>query len=954
MHERERGAPMQVEALSLNKIFNSESKTEFEIGTLSDRTMEVSSEDKVFIGCKESGFSADEFDLKNKNRALPKDESKVVKENIEKISENIMGKPKDIYEELGFAAPKDDIETLVTVTDRVKIQLARYSDSYEIKGSGIDISVLEEVTGSSAEANLLAKKINDSYEMAQGIKNYDSGSKEYLLRNNLAPTINNLYITDHTGAGERVSETKLNNEEWTNIIPQVKSMLEKSGLEASYERLDNAKWIIEQKIPLTSENILKVEELQSVDINMEPLEVYGKILDSVLCGIAPRDTLLTRGKDYLQRAQEALNIIENANKEDVIGIVASGKELNIANLSLAAEPVTKMDLDKVTAYRQLEEIRLIMTVEANIKMLKKGIIIEIEPLKNLIKELESYEKEYYGALLRSAEAEESFENQSILKNTINAVDYLKSVPYQIVGKLLYDDNNNTVSSLVSDSKEAISRYEIMSTRIRTDLGDSLTKAFRNIDKILEDIGLEYNKINEKAVKILAYNDIGITEENIIRVKENYEEYSRLIENLKPKTTAHLIKNGINPLETEIKELNNQIELINNEIGSHDERYSDFLIKMEKNTELTKEERDAYIGIYRLLYQVEKNDFAAIGSLLNQGTEVNLKNLASAVKTKKAQNMDYVVSESFGESIFAKNNDSNILSQLRYFSNLVKDGKENLSRGVYEKDIENLSLEAMSKEEDFYKKTISDTTFTELKGVSEQAIQNLLDMGQKINPQNLILSGQIMGSKKGLFKFLEDEAESRKPQFLEALEDSKTMDTIYDDFEKEVKDNISNQLENIKPDKLDINRLKLMGESVGLLKNLSLKRQYQIPVDIRGESCLIKLTIINNSQDKGKLNIETETEDLGKISSEIRIEQGSVKGIILTDSESYLDELKLNSEAFKKGLKELGYSKSDINVCYQSDIKDKMWKVPQSNGEIETKNLYKIAKLFIEQVVRKRG
>lgn len=44
----------------------------------------------------------------------------------------------------------------------------------------------------------------------------------------------------------------------------------------------------------------------------------------------------------------------------------------------------------------------------------------------------------------------------------------------------------------------------------------------------------------------------------------------------------------------------------------------------KNNQITEEERNSYIGIYRLIHQVEQTDGAAIGALVNQGAEMTMK------------------------------------------------------------------------------------------------------------------------------------------------------------------------------------------------------------------------------------------------------------------------------------------------------------------------------------------
>ena len=46
----------------------------------------------------------------------------------------------------------------------------------------------------------------------------------------------------------------------------------------------------------------------------------------------------------------------------------------------------------LTAKRQLEEVRLMMTVDANYKLLKKGISIDTKPLEEVLVELKKLEQ----------------------------------------------------------------------------------------------------------------------------------------------------------------------------------------------------------------------------------------------------------------------------------------------------------------------------------------------------------------------------------------------------------------------------------------------------------------------------------------------------------------------------------------------------------------------------------
>ena len=77
-------------------------------------------------------------------------------------------------------------------------------------------------------------------------------------------------------------------------------------------------------------------------------------------------------------------------------------------------------------------------------------------------------------------------------------------------------------------------------------------------------------------------------------------------------------------------------------------------------------------------------------------------------------------------------------------------------------------------------------------------------------------------------------------------------------------------------------------------------------------------------------------------------------IILSYSAETNEYINSNLDEFIQKIKETGIEKTNISACIQSNIKENMWKEKQKQTEAETKNLYKIAKLFIEQIVQKRG
>ena len=149
---------------------------------------------------------------------------------------------------------------------------------------------------------------------------------------------------------------------------------------------------------------------------------------------------------------------------------------------------------------------------------------------------------------------------------------------------------------------------------RSDLGDSIRKAFSNVDDILTDMSLEKTSENQRAVRILAYNSMEITPENIEKVKEADRQVSAVVDRLTPKNVLQMIRDGVNPLEKTFDELESYFSQNPESYEEEVEDYSRFLYQLERKKDVTEEERKAYIGIYRMVHQVEREDGAAVGAV----------------------------------------------------------------------------------------------------------------------------------------------------------------------------------------------------------------------------------------------------------------------------------------------------------------------------------------------------
>ena len=190
--------------------------------------------------------------------------------------------------------PNDmEIEEVVTIVDRIKAELAKAGVSVVGYTDDIDKDILCEITGSEAMANAImsAFTVQDlpvteenaqdtaiAYEKAMELTKLTEGELKYLVLNQLQPTIDQLYLAkfsgsinaDKQGKGYFSLDTagyyskKPENIDWNQLQPQIEKVIEESGFSLEEEHIENAKWLIEKGIPLTTENLTALQELNQV------------------------------------------------------------------------------------------------------------------------------------------------------------------------------------------------------------------------------------------------------------------------------------------------------------------------------------------------------------------------------------------------------------------------------------------------------------------------------------------------------------------------------------------------------------------------------------------------------------------------------------------------------------------------------------------------------------------
>ncbi len=649
-------------------------------------------------------------------------------------------------------------------------------------------------------------------------------------------------------------------------------------------------------------------------------------------------------------------------------------------------------IDEIKAHRQLEEIRLKMTKEAAARLDKMGVSVRTEPLEKVVDALRELEDQYYRELLTAADADTSEKNMQILRETTQSVLQLKQTPVSVLGATLPENRSITIQRLLTEGNHLQARYmqageayETLMTVPNREYGDSIQKAFMNMGPLLSELAIEDTQANQRAVRILGYNGIEITKENIAKVKSYDLEVTTMLRNLHPAVTVRMIKEGYNPLDMPIRELNQTIARMREEQGiTSDEKFSTYLRKLEKTDGITQEERKAYIGIYRLLHQVEKSDGAALGAILKAEQEVTLDHLLTAVRTYRKGGMDAAVNDTFGMLQEVSYKGETISEQLDYMKQLVTQVKDSLSPGKLknitfssEPEIWNrmkdISMEKLfelltqtesmpSEENEIYTEKVK-----ELREICENAdteIRFLNELKVPCNVSNIRMANHILSNDDSPIKklfHLKNKKNSRNSENIlketteltDTLIDKNSMQKAYEEFEQKAQAALEQAMGEEMIDSRMLAERKNIAQQMTFLKTLAEKEFYRIPIETGHGITNMNLTIIRGAENAGKVNVTVWSDKIGNVRAELSLKKEKLNGYISCNDREGLEALQKASGIIGQMAEEDGLVLQKLDyVLQKKDAEGNIY--PYSGkeedhaevGAEDERKLYRLAKALV--------
>lgn len=918
-------------------------------------------------GATDSAFDAFDFDIKNNADFMTVMASTMSGEDFTEMLEE-GHRPSDMDE-------SDSINSL----DKIKAELARSGVIVEGYNDDLSVEEIEEVVGTRSAAEAILKEfkardlsvtksdveaVGDVFDKAREINEITDGMCDYILRNSIEPTIDNLFTVRFSAAEVPFREAGYFTDESGHIVKDGDANLADSAYfskkimaiakelnitdEAEKETfLEEGRWLVTSKILCNKANLKTLHELRAIKFPLSDEMIAASAANAAERGRNVNKAEFTKTANLIVRAIHIENVISNATNEDVSKLAAEGRELTVENLEEAKKlPTTLFDANNpevIKNQRILAQVRLQMTVEAGYSMLKRGINVETTALSELVDTLKALEskvnREMFGG--------EDFEEKASLYNeSRKVIDELPYIPVKTIGVLAKEESTFTLAyvykagqAVKEQYEKAATNYETLGTEVRKDLGDDIRKAFANIDDLLRGEGLEPDAINRRAVRILGYAEMEITGENIEEVSARDNELSRVITKMTPAATLELIRNNVNPLEVSLSELEDKLDSMDKKPENAAENYAKFICKLERSNDVSEEEKESFIGIYRLLDKIDKSDGKAIGELVKAKADINFKNLLTALRTGKSRGLDFKFDESIGELAKDAGYSFDIGKQIMTAFDTLLHTDDNTAY--------------VEREYDNYMEL--------LRNESPESVSELEEIGEEVTPETVNAMSEILADKKDyspwkkMMDFSEEIADSDFDKSMELLsqnfDDKESVKKAYENVLEEAGKALERIDESSVKEYVDIKALRAAFKQITTVSKMAAQENYEVPVRMDRDVVNIRLKVIHKAEKEGKVFASFETEEFGKILGQFSVRDGVLNALIAGESERGIEKLKTNEE-FEKSFANAGFDEVTFNYIQTDILNVDYFRQHFADGEtneVTTKQLYNVAKTFIQNI-----
>lgn len=887
--------------------------------------------------------------------------------------------------EEGYDPREMDPQDAVTILDKIKAELVKAGCNIAGYTDTLDMDTLAAAVGDRGLAQALqdsfeavdipvsmenVEKVLQALDLADSLDAPEEGDYYYMVRSGMEATIKGYYLAEASGSAveqeqqaeyfdaeikgymtrniagqsDNGEEASSSEEDMASPDPEeIDRLLASLGCAGTRQEQETARWLIQRGLQVDQDSLRKAMEIRGVSFPLQNEQVVQAAAAAIADGREAMEGNLADTRSIRQKAYDLMVYYQSSDAEK-----------------------------RISDHRLLEEIRLRMTVETNVKLLESGFSIDTKPIEETIEALKQAQQELARAFFPEAKYtdQEAVDYYRQLEDAWQVAEELPGLPVDTVGRWQErlqhrtpEDGNpadqslaefhRTGKELQTEYEKAGRRYEAVWTQPRADMGDSIRKAFSNVDDILQDLGYELTEENRRAVRVLGYNRMEITPKHVEEIKAACATVEEVTRRMTPAAVLRMIRDGVNPLEQSLPQLQEYFEEQNRGQEQETERYSRFLYKLEKKGDITPEEKSAFIGCYRLLRQIEKGDSAAIGSVVNVGAELNFSTLLSAVRSRRAGYTNTLVDDAVGALTHLQDRGARIDEQINL--GYAREWNRVLEEAVRP---EGQTASASEQGDVWNPEEAVTQDSTEMRqewaaaAAASQEVYKELERAQEEPTVANVLAAQGMEEEiqKLMGRWNADSKGREKPEQLwQRLHEPEKFKEVYQETVAVQEEQVQHQILEETDSLVDVRSLQLMTKQLHLMGSLSQSEEYYFPMELGGELAAIHLQICHGEQEKGMVRIELTSERMGSLKGEFQVRDGIVNGYFVGNQMEAVMNLRRSADIFDSYLAE-DLQPGQVEYVYNESGKTVMsWDRSETGEAVLQRNLYATAKAFLQTV-----
>ena len=768
---------------------------------------------------------------------------------------------------------------------------------------------------------------------------------------------------------------------WQALSQQVDGVLDREGMDKNEPNLAAAKFLLENDLPLTKENIEKADFLNNIADRLDEKQALEDATALMKQGKGPGGIeLVLEGRLSPKQLQanmagyeELMKALPEIETQQIHVLLKKQIPLTIANLRQAAHtphleadpdglnPVFPADGSTIeeqaaTARRQLAEIQLKLTREAALRLARQNIMIDTMPLEKALAQLRAIENQAYAKNLKIMGAEVTTENLDGMGNVFDKLKDFRVLTNNVFGDIIRQKKNFTIHHVSASIRTAQSRIleelDKYATVVSPKYGDSFGLVKKQLAPFLEGLGISPSDENIRAASILSRNEMDVTEESILQIRNMDSKLTRIQATLHPNIAASMLKDGLNPAEMHVDDVLAYIDRFQGRYGDDiNDKLARYIMELDESEAIGPDMRKAMTAIYRMLHIVRKDDAVALGVTAKNGIEATLGNLLEAAdyyrSTRGRMNeVDIRIDESTGGLAGVNVPEGNIrglLDKLAFnkeniraftenaapdhLARLMEDNADIKQQAMADlaRDIQRIAQEQNTAIQNMGQMK-ADELVTLITNTSPQLVHWLHENKAPLTFNNIAAARTLMERPFFIGEAMDSLPDSHKAALAEAIETGASLQALSEGIPPET---ILARLEGTLDDILRMDSDSQAIRTIGQLRNiLGLQEimarrpghnSLQLPLRLNDKIAGLHLYVVNENWETAsekRIYMSLDTANLGNLQIYVTQEGGRAALRIASDNKEGVEFLRQNSQILRQALAEEGVN--DVQLFFEAD------------------------------------